>query len=252
MAIENMNDGVGKKIVEALKMQSAGAPNGEVVISEEPQEEKDNEQVYDDFADVQTDDSVGLENNESVQVDQFAQQPSALYNAQFDEPNLSSDSFIPNLQSSIQPSERQMQIKSQLQFQAATQGAAPQSFIDSAFNQSIVQALGAGYSQAQDDFEYPANVAVLKQLIAKLPSGVPKQTGALIIKQTMEALGISMGSVLQEAKQVQVALANNSKECQASIVEYRKQIGILEAKAQSYQHQAAIMNEIINLFIQTR
>lgn len=253
MAIENMNDGVGKKIVEALKMQSAGAPNGDVVISEEPQENDSTEQNYDEFADLQADSSQTIAQNDNLQPEQNnAKQPSEVYNAQFEEPNISSDNFIPNLQSSIHPSERQMQIKSQLQFQAATQGASPQSFIDSAFNQSIVQALGAGYTQTQDDFEYPSNVAVLKQLIAKLPSGVPKQTGALIIKQTMEALGISMGSVLQEAKQVQVALTNNSKECQSSIVEYRKQIGILEAKAQSYQHQAAIMNEIINLFIQTR
>ena len=145
-----------------------------------------------------------------------------------------------------------MQIKSQLQFQAATQNSAPQSFIDNAFNQSLNQNLGSSYVQTQDDFEYPANVSVLKQLIAKLPAGVSKQTGALIIKQTMEALGISMGSVLQEAKQVQETLTQNSKECQNSIVEYRKQIGILEAKAQNYQRQAAVMNDIINLFIHTR
>lgn len=251
MAIDNMNDGVGKKIVEALKMQGAGAPNGEVVISEEPQTSV-NEQGYDDFSDVQSDLTSGFD---TPQFDGgYSQtQPSAMYNAQFGEQNRPQDSFMPNLQDSIQPSERQMQIKSQLQFQAATQGAASQSFIDNAFNQSIVQNLGSDYApSSQDDFEYPANVAVLKQLIAKLPSGVSKQTGALIIKQTMEALGISMGSVLQEAKQVQVALSNNSKECQSSIVEYRKQIGILESKAQNYQRQASIMNDIINLFIQTR
>ena len=46
----------------------------------------------------------------------------------------------------------------------------------------------------------------------------------------MEALGISMSSVIQEAKQFQDMLNSNSKECQRSIVEYRKQIGILEAK----------------------
>ncbi len=149
-----------------------------------------------------------------------------------------------------QPSEMQMKIQSQLQFQAATQ---PQSIVDTAFQQSLVQNLGtSAYAQMQDDFDYPANVAVLKQLIAKLPSGVSKQTGALIIKQTMEALGISMGTVLQEAKHVQETLTNNSVECQNNIVEYRKQIGILEAKSQNYQRQAAVMNDIINLFIQTR
>ena len=245
MAIENMNDGVGKKIVEALKMQSEGAPNGEVVISEEPQTQT--EQGYENLE------------TQSVEGDDFDltggqyanPQTSAVYNDQFENSDFA-EHAVPNLQSSIQPSERQMQIKSQLQFQAATQGADSQSFIDNAFKQSLAQNLGNYASSVQDDFEYPANVAVLKQLIAKLPSGVSKQTGAIIIKQTMEALGISMGSVLQEAKQVQVALANNSKECQSSIVEYRKQIGILEAKAQNYQRQSSIMNDIINLFIQTR
>ena len=103
-----------------------------------------------------------------------------------------------------------------------------------------------------DAFEMPANITVLKKLISQLPSGVSRHTGAQIIKQTMEALGISMGSVLQEAKQVQETLLNNAKECQNSVVEYRKQIGILEARAQQYQKQSAVMNDIINLFIQTR
>ena len=79
-----------------------------------------------------------------------------------------------------------------------------------------------------DNFEIPTNVSVLKQLISQLPAGVSKQTGAQIIKQTMEALGISMKSVLQEAQSVQENLTNSTKECQASIMEYRKQIGFLE------------------------
>lgn len=240
MAIDNMNDGVGKKIVEALKMQNTDHSTADVVITEEPQEAETENIVdsQDDLTQPEVEDYT-TENYSTVEDSISPEQV-------FSEPTM------PNLQNSIQPTERQMQIKSQLQFQAATQNSAPQSFIDNAFNQSINQNLGSSYVQMQDDFEYPANVSVLKQLIAKLPAGVSKQTGALIIKQTMEALGISMGSVLQEAKQVQEALTNNSKECQNSIVEYRKQIGILEAKAQNYQRQASVMNDIINLFIQTR
>lgn len=240
MAIDNMNDGVGKKIVEALKMQNTDNSTADVVITEEAQEAETENIVdsQDDLTQPEVEDYT-TENYSTVE-DSISQEQV------FSEPTM------PNLQNSIQPTERQMQIKSQLQFQAATQNSAPQSFIDNAFNQSINQNLGSSYVQMQDDFEYPANVSVLKQLIAKLPAGVSKQTGALIIKQTMEALGISMGSVLQEAKQVQEALTNNSKECQNSIVEYRKQIGILEAKAQNYQRQASVMNDIINLFIQTR
>ena len=215
MSINNMNDGMGKKIVEALKMQTLDHSDGEVFINE----------ASDDIVE----DTMSVES----------------------ETDASEDSFVNNEPEFVQhPSELQMKIQSQLQFQAATQ---PQSIVDTAFQQSLVQNLGtSAYAQVQDDFDYPANVAVLKQLIAKLPSGVSKQTGALIIKQTMEALGISMGTVLQEAKHVQETLTNNSVECQNNIVEYRKQIGILEAKSQNYQRQAAVMNDIINLFIQTR
>ena len=106
-------------------------------------------------------------------------------------------------------------------------------------------------SNELDGFEIPTNVAVLKQLISKLPSGVTKQTGAQIIKQTMEALGISMTSVLQEAQQVQEGLNNSARDCQSTIIEYRKQINLLEKQAQKYQRQYAALNDIISLFIQT-
>jgi hypothetical protein len=102
-----------------------------------------------------------------------------------------------------------------------------------------------------DGIEIPTNVMVLKQLINQLPSGVSKQTGAQIIKQTMEALGISMKSVLQEAQGVQEGLNNSSRECQASIMEYKKQIGVLERQAQKYQRQSSALNDIISLFVQT-
>lgn len=102
-----------------------------------------------------------------------------------------------------------------------------------------------------DGFEVPTNIAVLKQLINQLPAGVSKQTGALIIKQTMEALGISMKSVLQEAQQVQESLNNSSRECQASIMEYKKQIGVLEKQSQKFQRQCSALNDIISLFVQT-
>lgn len=102
-----------------------------------------------------------------------------------------------------------------------------------------------------DGFDVPTNIAVLKQLINQLPAGVSKQTGALIIKQTMEALGISMKSVLQEAQQVQESLNNSARECQASIMEYKKQIGVLEKQSQKFQRQYAALNDIISLFVQT-
>ena len=104
---------------------------------------------------------------------------------------------------------------------------------------------------SSESFEMPANIAVLKKLISQLPSGVSRHTGAQIIKQTMEALGISMKSVLQDAQQVQEGLKVSARECQTSIQEYKKQILALEKQSQSYQKQYSALNDLISLFIQT-
>ena len=234
MATNKMNDGVGKKIVEALKMQT----NDEV--------ESNNETLDNNFA----------VNNEASLMENVT--PEFVQSSGF-ENDMDDESFSSGQDSPSIPSNIQLKIQAQLQeqaqqaqFQAAVNPVITPNFVDNAFQQSLAQNLGmSAFNSVQDDFDYPANVAVLKQLIGKLPAGVSKQTGALIIRQTMEALGISMQSVLQEAKQVQETLKNNSNECQATIAEYRKQIGILEAKSQQYQRQYAVMNDIISLFIQT-
>ena len=67
----------------------------------------------------------------------------------------------------------------------------------------------------------------------------------------MEALGISMTSVLQEAQQIQEQLNQSVRECQTNVIEYKKQINTLELQAQKYQRQFAAINDIISLFIQT-
>lgn len=206
MVTDKMNDGVGKKIVEALKMQQ------------------------DDSQDYSSDE---MNNSENTFGDDLSSR-----NSFTQENESSSESVSSDLHSKIQSQLQQAQYQS--------------SFVDNAFQQSLSKNLGGGVlPSVPDDFEYPANVAVLKQLIGKLPTGVSRQTGAIIIRQTMEALGISMPTVIQEAKQVRETLMNNSKECQASISEYRKQISILEAKSQQCQRQSAVMNDIINLFVQT-
>ncbi len=205
MASNKLTDGVGKKIVEALKMQSNedfdlnnnNSPmmnNPEKIESNQSFEGFDNSFNFsgDEFGDVQPE-------TESVQNEQIVPQPDFMNN----QPFMASD---------------------------ITKMPMP---------------------QPADEFEIPSNVAVLKQLIAKLPTGVSKQTGAMIIKQTMEALGISMKSVLQEAQQVQESLNISSRECQNSILEYKKQISLLEQQAQKYQRQYASLNDIISLFVQT-
>ncbi len=197
MANNRMTEGVGKKIVEALKMQSdiEITPVQQEVISE----------IQPEIAESQENDDFNFDEEEL-----FTEEETPASTDTFDipEPQVIEPQPIPHI-------------------------TLPEQNLD----------LG--------DFEVPSNVAVLKQLITKLPTGVTKQTGALIIKQTMEALGISMKSVLQEAQMVQEGLNNSSKECQASILEYKKQIGILEKQAQQYQRQYAALNDVISLFIQT-
>lgn len=105
--------------------------------------------------------------------------------------------------------------------------------------------------EAPKSMEVPANVAVLKRLISQLPAGVTKQTGAQIIRQTIEALGISMNSVLQEAQQVQDGLNNSIQDCISKVNEYKNNIMHLERHAQDYQRQMSQINDLISLFILT-
>ncbi len=218
MAINKINDSVGKKIVEALKMQA-------------PEESTKNEQVEEE---IQDNNVMFLDKEEAPE---FSNGNSDNTKEDY------SNSLNSDIQSTVQPSVSPESVQPQIK------PINNQSFIDNAFAQSLAQNIG--YTQVPDDFNYPANVAVLKQLIAKLPTGVSKQTGAIIIKQTMEALGIPMQSVIQEARQVQESLNNNARECQANIVDYRKQISILEAKSQQYVRLSAEMNDIISLFVQS-
>lgn len=218
MAINKINDSVGKKIVEALKMQA-------------PEESTKNEQVEEE---IQDNNVMFLDKEEAPE---FSNGNSDNTKEDY------SNSLNSDIQSTVQPPVSPESVQPQIK------PINNQSFIDNAFAQSLAQNIG--YTQVPDDFNYPANVAVLKQLIAKLPTGVSKQTGAIIIKQTMEALGIPMQSVIQEARQVQESLNNNARECQASIVDYRKQISILEAKSQQYVRLSAEMNDIISLFVQS-
>ncbi len=97
----------------------------------------------------------------------------------------------------------------------------------------------------------PPNVAVLRRLISQLPNGVTKQTGAQIIRQTMEALGISMNNVLHEAQQVQDTLNDSVKTCMYTIQEYKNNIKTLEKQVIDYQKQIAHLNDLISLFVMT-
>ncbi len=217
MVSNKITEGVGRKIVEALKQQS-DIEIQNVVDNPAPVEQ---EQTIDDNNSSEIEFTT---NNEEEDNSTFSTQDNIEEEPQNTFETTTNSSFnTPNMMSFNQPS------------------SIPQ--------QNILEK--DNFANDLEGFEIPTNIAVLKQLINQLPSGVSKQTGALIIKQTMEALGISMKSVLQEAQQVQESLNNSVRECQTSIMEYKKQITVLEKQAQKYQRQYSALNDIISLFIQT-
>lgn len=207
MVSNRITEGVGKKIVEALKQQS-DIEIQKVVESPAPEIEAENNS------------EIEFTTNEDVNIPQFVDTEVENSNSHNETPGTFNNNFSAPNAMFTQPSPAPAMGKNE-------------------------------FASDLDGFEIPTNIAVLKQLINQLPAGVSRQTGAQIIKQTMEALGISMKSVLQEAQQVQESLNNSSKECQASILEYKKQINALEQQSQKFQRQYAALNDIISLFVQT-
>lgn len=198
--MSNLNDGVGKKIVEALKKQSE-IESG--VISAEP------EGSLGDSLGVDVEALDEITNNGLLSPD-FDKEETSSLNDMFD------DGF----------------------------GAVAEE--KESFNDFM-----AREEKPAEASEMPGNIIVLRKLISQLPSGVTRHTGAQIIRQTMEALGISMKSVLTEAQEVQNNLKESSKECQMTIQEYKRKITNLEKQTQNYQKQYAALNDLISLFIQT-
>lgn len=208
MATKKSPEGVGKKIVEALKKQSEIEITPIGANTNEPEEIETFEDIPDTFEDELSMESGQQESFENIDLDD------SFSSLDTEDVTPISKSYAPNY-SSVRPNVQ-----------------------DNFINEL-------------DTFEIPNNIAVLKKLITQLPTGVTRHTGAQIIKQTMEALGISMKSVLQEAQQVQEGLNNSANECYTNIQESKKQILLLEKQAQNYQRQYAALNELISLFVQT-
>ena len=67
----------------------------------------------------------------------------------------------------------------------------------------------------------------------------------------MEALGISMSTVLAEAQHFQDELNISVKHCASNIQEYKTSIKNLEKQVGDYQRQSMQVNDLISLFIMT-
>ena len=99
------------------------------------------------------------------------------------------------------------------------------------------------------DTEFSGNVKTLIRLVNELPGEVSKQTGAQIIRLTMEAMGISMEDVLSEAQAAQSEMLDAVRANIKKIEEYKTVIRKLETDIKYYQGRANELSEIIDLFI---
>lgn len=126
--------------------------------------------------------------------------------------------------------------RNQFQAQAQQQFSAAQHFVQEAVPQEV-------------DTEFSGNVKTLIRLVNELPDGVTKQTGAQIIRLTMEAMGISMEDVLSEAQSAQSEMLDAVRANIKKIEEYKTVIRKLETDIKYYQGKANELSEIIDLFI---
>ncbi|MDD3419159.1 MAG: hypothetical protein PHE78_01010 [Candidatus Gastranaerophilales bacterium] len=106
-------------------------------------------------------------------------------------------------------------------------------------------------AQSSDDLTLSDNVTKLIKLVNTLPADVSKQTGAIIIKQTMEAMGISMKDLISEAKGVQESINGNIRTCMSDIEESKAKIKKFESQIKSYKKTSAELDDLVGLFIVT-
>lgn len=104
---------------------------------------------------------------------------------------------------------------------------------------------------SSDNYVLSDNVTKLIHLVNSLPADVSKQTGAIIIKQTMEAMGTSMRDLMIEAKQVQENINGNIRSCMSDIEEAKASIKAHEAQIKSYKNLSTELNDLVGLFIVT-
>lgn len=235
MTENKLPEGVGKKIVEALKKQS----EIEIQPMQENAAESEIEKLISDEVD-----NMFVEDDEAI-IQQPAQE-NFMYQAPQPQPAPQRPYHQEQIYHEPVPSHYEQDIPYAVQNQYRdTQTMGNYDYSDNNYSE-----INNNYPKAKE-FTIPANVAVLKRLIAQLPQGVSKQTGAQIIRQTMEALGISMSTVLTEAQNFQDGLNTSVRDCVSTIQEYKNNIKNLEKQVSDYQKQSAQVNDLISLFIMT-
>ena len=239
MTENKLPEGVGKKIVEALKKQSE--------IEVQPMQENISEPEIESLISDEVDSMFAQEeealNQQSVQGDFDYQTPPV-------QPTLQAAPQRPLRQEPVYREPIMQHYEQENTYNMQQQYREPQPMASYDYTDNSYTETPNSYQRAKE-FTIPANVAVLKRLIAQLPQGVSKQTGAQIIRQTMEALGISMSTVLTEAQNFQDGLNTSVRDCVSTIQEFKNNIKNLEKQVSDYQKQSAQVNDLISLFIMT-
>ncbi len=224
MTRNQLPEGVGKKIVEALKRQQEAdiTPVDAEENSLETNIPLTNMQDLPDLNFDSVNDAQEINDNVIVEEDTAVTEPKIQENIPLNEQNIMEKPV----------------------FGVANELAAA-AFANSTMN------LTEEIKSANTSIRIPQNVAILKNLIASLPVGVTKQTGAQIIRQTLEAMGLPMNNVLKEAQEVQEQLNSSTRECMLKIQEYKTNILQLEQSVQEYQKNITQINDLVSLFLLT-
>lgn len=233
MTRNQLPEGVGKKIVEALKRQAEAditplEENNNVITNTLPLTE------IEDLPEVQYTQLAEDENtsdNDMIVEEDIPAMPLGVYQPKEENPVYE------------KPAVQEIPAEKTVVTTPKTQAF---SFDEPSLRKEKVQKFSPNVS-----ISIPSNVAVLKNLISTLPVGVTKQTGAQIIRQTLEAMGLPMNSVLKEAQDVQEELNSSTRECMLKIQEYKTNILQLEQSVQEYQKNITQINDLVSLFLLT-
>lgn len=252
MTRNQLPEGVGKKIVEALKRQAEAditpletnntISNTIPLTDIEDDSDIQFEQVTEKT--VVPNDNLIIEEETPIIPDVKFSQPEQIIPKQ---PSIQEQSLIKE-QTVVRPEPvfaEQPVINREVNIQK-TVNLQPDYMTQQAVKQNNTQQINASIQ-----IKIPANVAVLKNLISTLPAGVSKQTGAYIIRQTLEAMGLPINSVLKEAQDIQEELNSSTRECMIKIQEYKTNILQLEQSVQEYQQNINQINDLVSLFLLT-
>lgn len=233
MTKNQLPEGVGKKIVEALKRQAEADitlldEGNNNISSSVPLTDIEN---LPDVETVVTDEKMASFDNDTIveEEDLSSILPQGVYK----------EKAVEEVEQTIEEVEEQP--TSQMVFKTEQEKievptSQKEEILSSFFNETV---------------EIPSNILVLKRLISTLPVGVTKQTGAQIIRQTLDAMGLPIQNVLKEAQEVQEELNSSTRSCMLKIQEYKTNILQLEKSVQDYQKNISQINELVSLFLLT-